>query len=82
MRLASVRVLCAGLCTLGFLAWSVSGVLGQEKGKGKAVSTLKVGDKAPSFESVDDEGKSFKSSDVIGKKVVAIFFFPAALTGG
>lgn len=43
---------------------------------------LKVGDKAPVFESVDDQGKPWKSTDHVGKKIVVVYFFPAALTGG
>ena len=43
---------------------------------------LKVGDAAPSFESTDDQGKPFKSSDHVGKKVVVVYFFPAAMTLG
>jgi cytochrome oxidase Cu insertion factor (SCO1/SenC/PrrC family) len=73
-----------------FVPLAVAGVLGLalgqagdagEKGK-KKVSTMKVGDKAPSFEVMDDQGKTWKSGDVVGKKVAVFFFFPAALTGG
>ena len=42
----------------------------------------KVGDAAPAFESTSDAGKAWKSSDVVGKKVVVVFFYPAAFTGG
>jgi thioredoxin-dependent peroxiredoxin len=43
---------------------------------------LKVGDAAPKFEAPDDAGKAWKSEDHVGKKVVVVFFFPAAFTGG
>jgi peroxiredoxin Q/BCP len=43
---------------------------------------LKVGDKAPAFEGTDEQGKTLKSSDHVGKKVVVVYFFPAAFTGG
>lgn len=43
---------------------------------------LKVGDKAPSFESTDDAGKPWKSIDHFGKKVVVVYFYPADMTGG
>ena len=43
---------------------------------------LKVGDPAPKFESTSDAGKAWSSSDVVGKKVVVVFFYPAAFTGG
>ena len=48
----------------------------QEKGK------VKVGDKAPAFESVDDQGKAWKSADVVGKKILVLYFYPADMTGG
>jgi peroxiredoxin Q/BCP len=43
---------------------------------------LKVGDAAPKFEAPDDTGKAWKSEDHVGKKIVVVFFFPAAFTGG
>ena len=43
---------------------------------------LKVGDAAPKFEAPDDAGKAWKSEEHVGKKVVVVFFFPAAFTGG
>ncbi len=43
---------------------------------------LKVGDAAPKFESTSDAGKAWTSADVVGKKVVVVFFYPAAFTGG
>ncbi len=43
---------------------------------------LKVGDAAPAFEAPDDSGKAWKSADHVGKKIVVVFFFPAAFTGG
>ncbi len=43
---------------------------------------LKVGDKAPRFQALDDQGNTWKSSDHVGKKIVVVYFFPAALTGG
>lgn len=49
---------------------------------GKKAATMKVGDKVPAFQGIDDQGKAFKSSDVVGKKVVVLFLYPAALTGG
>ena len=43
---------------------------------------LKVGDAAPSFEAPDDAGKAWKSSEHLGKKILVVYFFPAAFTGG
>ncbi|WBX74235.1 thioredoxin-dependent thiol peroxidase [Tenacibaculum pacificus] len=45
------------------------------------MTTLKVGDKAPSFESVDEKGNTIKLSDYQGKKLV-LFFYPKASTPG
>ena len=36
----------------------------------------------PAFEATDDEGKVWKSTDHIGKKMVALYFYPADMTGG
>lgn len=43
---------------------------------------LEVGSAAPAFECKDDAGKVWKSEDHYGKKVVVVYFYPAALTGG
>ena len=67
-----------GLMVLALGQPSVAG----DKGKGKKAATMKVGDKAPMVEGIDDQGKPWKSADVVGKKVLVLFFFPAALTGG
>jgi len=78
----SLSLLTAGMCTAALVALAVASPTAAQDKKGKAVSTLKAGDKAPKFASVDDEGKPFKSTDVVGKKAVVLFFYPAALTGG
>ena len=44
--------------------------------------TLNVGDKAPSFQAVDADGKPWKSEDYVGEKVLVVYFYPAAMTGG
>ncbi|MBA7586118.1 Thiol peroxidase [subsurface metagenome] len=43
---------------------------------------LKVGDKAPIFEAFDDDGKLVKSADYEGRKILVVYFYPAAMTGG
>jgi len=43
---------------------------------------LKVGDKAPIFEALDDDGKLWKSADYEGKRMLVVYFYPAAMTGG
>jgi peroxiredoxin Q/BCP len=49
---------------------------------GEESAELKVGDKAPLFDSIDDSGKPWKASDYVGKKILVVYFFPAAMTGG
>jgi peroxiredoxin Q/BCP len=77
MRLLSTLAAGASVLALGAFTMHPAVTAG-EKGK----TMLKVGDKAPAFESVDDNGKPWKSSDHVGKKIVVLYFFPAALTGG
>lgn len=45
------------------------------------MTTLKVGDKAPSFKSVDQDGKEHSLGDYTGKKLI-VFFYPKASTPG
>lgn len=77
MRTFSMAV--AALALAGVLCFNPASA---QKDKKPAANTLKVGEKAPAFESVDDQGKPFKSTDVIGKKIVVLYFYPADLTGG
>ena len=71
MRKLLIRA-CLGLAAL------LPGVLRAEDQPVK----LDKGDAAPAFEAKDDSGKLWKSSDHVGKKVVVVYFFPAAMTGG
>lgn len=43
---------------------------------------VQVGDKAPGFTSIDDQGNAWSSDKYYGKKVLVIYFYPAAMTGG
>jgi peroxiredoxin Q/BCP len=43
---------------------------------------VEKGDPAPDFILKDDQGKAWSSSDFFGKKVVVVYFYPAAMTGG
>ena len=43
---------------------------------------LKVGDKAPLFESTADDGSKFSLSDLIGKTNVVVYFYPKDFTMG
>lgn len=45
------------------------------------MTTLKPGDKAPSFEATNQKGETVRLSDFSGKKVV-LFFYPKASTPG
>jgi peroxiredoxin Q/BCP len=45
------------------------------------MSTLKIGDKAPSFEALNEDKQTIKFSDYQGKKLV-VFFYPKASTPG
>ena len=45
------------------------------------MTTLKIGDKAPNFQSQDQDGNIITLSDYIGKKLV-LFFYPKASTPG
>jgi len=45
------------------------------------MTTLKIGDKAPNFESKNQKGEDVKLSDFAGKKLV-VFFYPKASTPG
>jgi peroxiredoxin Q/BCP len=46
------------------------------------LNALEVGDQAPAFEALDDHGKSWKSESFRGKKLLLVYFYPAAMTGG
>jgi peroxiredoxin Q/BCP len=43
---------------------------------------IQVGDKSPQFAALDDSNKLWKSSDFVGDKIIVIYFYPAAMTGG
>lgn len=45
------------------------------------MTTLKIGDKAPNFETQDNQGNTIKLTDYKGKKLV-LFFYPKASTPG
>jgi thioredoxin-dependent peroxiredoxin len=43
---------------------------------------LNVGDPAPAFQAPTDEGTLWKSSDHVGKGLLVVYFYPAAMTAG
>lgn len=49
---------------------------------GEQKDTLKVGDKAPDFKLRGSDGEQYALKQFLGKKAVAIAWFPKAFTGG
>ena len=47
-----------------------------------SLAQLKVGDKAPLFAAQDDADQIWNSVDYMGEKIVVVYFYPAAMTGG
>jgi peroxiredoxin len=43
---------------------------------------LQVGDMAPAFQAKNDAGIVWQSSSVVGKEILVVYFYPAAMTGG
>ena len=43
---------------------------------------VEVGDKAPSFSAKDDHGNSWSTDQYYGNKILVVYFYPAAMTGG
>lgn len=72
--------------------WALSGLLfltlptyAQSHGHEHATpdtTGLQIGDKAPTFQAKADSGKLWKSDAHVGKGILVVYFFPAALTGG
>jgi len=46
------------------------------------LAALEIGDKVPSFKATDDQGKPWDSESFLGKKLLLVYFYPAAMTGG
>ena len=46
------------------------------------LNALEVGDKVPAFEALDEKGKAWSSKSFHGKKLLLVYFYPAAMTGG
>jgi thioredoxin-dependent peroxiredoxin len=47
----------------------------------EAVS-IDVGDRAPVFQAPADDGTMWRSADHVGDKILVVYFYPAAMTGG
>jgi len=74
MKLAMAVLMCGSFLSATLLGAAVRA----EDDAGE----LEVGSKAPTFTCTDDKGGTFKSTDVVGKKILVVYFYPAALTGG
>jgi thioredoxin-dependent peroxiredoxin len=46
------------------------------------LADLKVGDRAPIFEGRTDEGELWRSREYVGRSIVVVYFYPAAMTSG
>lgn len=66
-------------CTSAIALLLTAGALAAEP---KSSSGLEVGDAAPQFELKTDEGKPWKSAEHYKDKIVVVYFYPAAMTGG
>lgn len=58
----------------------ISGLAGTARGQDAA--GLKVGDRAPAFEARTADGEVWRSTDHVGEKLLVVYFYPAAMTGG
>lgn len=43
---------------------------------------LETGDVAPAFQAVTDDGSEWRSEDHVGKSLLVVYFYPAAMTSG
>jgi peroxiredoxin Q/BCP len=77
-----MKRLCAALLPAAALSTLLAPSLPRSFAAEDAKVDLKKGDKAPAFECTDDTGKAWKSADHYGKKIVVVYFYPAAMTGG
>jgi thioredoxin-dependent peroxiredoxin len=71
-----VRTLGAAVvCVLVGLSMSCGSPAAQEV-------ALKVGDRAPAFEGLSDDGTVWRSRDHVGRGLLVVYFYPAAMTSG
>lgn len=45
-------------------------------------TSLSVGDRAPSFQAVGDDGQLWRSEEHVGRTILVVYFYPAAMTDG
>lgn len=44
--------------------------------------SLEIGDSVPEFEAISADGEIWQSDDHVGEKILVVYFYPAAMTGG
>jgi thioredoxin-dependent peroxiredoxin len=66
-----MRVLLFAIAPIIFFSFKVSDKQG-----------LSVGDKAPSFKALADDGSIWDIQNILGEKIIVVYFYPAAMTGG
>lgn len=57
-------------------------VTARAEAQGESLRELKVGDVAPDFQGLADNGEVWNSRDARQGKVLVVYFYPAAMTGG
>jgi len=62
---------------VGILFFATSGLTSHAEDEG-----IVIGKKISAFNAVNQEGDLWRSSDYIGKKILIVYFYPAAMTGG
>jgi peroxiredoxin Q/BCP len=50
--------------------------------KDQTPQPLAVGDQVPMFQANDQDGNLWQAKDYLGKKLLVVYFYPAAMTGG
>jgi thioredoxin-dependent peroxiredoxin len=63
------------------LAWAVAAAVGASRAEAQQ-AMLEVGDRAPIFEGRTDEGETWRSREHVGRSILVVYFFPAAMTSG
>ena len=64
--------------TITFILFMLIGIMS----KAQENPTLEIGDPAPDFSTLSDNGTNWNSTDFVGKKIMVVYFYPAAMTGG
>lgn len=65
---------------IAFVLFLLTGIVLQSYSQNN--NELKVGDKAPVFKAPADDGSTWNLKNYLGKKVIIVYFYPAAMTSG